>query len=92
MMIRLLSGLAWFVGFYFAACFVLGAVAGGIAGANNPEAAAQAGAEAGARIVIENRVYIILGSAVVALAGTLTGILPGTKKKVRKGDEISYDS
>ena len=76
---RVFFGLLWAVGIYFLTCMVLGAVAGGIAGANDPQNAAQAGAEAGARIVGNNREWIMLGSAAVAGIGTLLGWLPGTK-------------
>jgi len=78
---KIVMGLVWFAVIYFFACVILGGIAGGIAGANNPQNAAAAGAEAGARIVGTYRPLIALGAAVIAGAGSMFGILPGTATK-----------
>lgn len=76
---RILVGMVWCVVLYFVACIMIGAVAGAIAGANDPENAAKARAEAGARVVGGNRPLILLGSTAVGVLGTVVGWLPGTK-------------
>lgn len=73
-------GLVWAIVFYFGTCVVLGAIAGGQAGANfaDPNEAAAAGAEAGRKAVEGSLPAILLGSVAVAALGAVTGILPGT--------------
>lgn len=73
-------GALWFIVIYFLACAIVGGVAGGIAGANNPtnpDLAALAGAE----VVLKFRIYIFLGSLAAAVFGAVKGLLPGTKTK-----------
>jgi hypothetical protein len=85
---RYLFGFMWFVGIYFVGCVILGGIAGGIAGANNPQNAGEAGAIAGREIVTNYRHFVIIGAALVAAAGTFTGILPGTKAKPEAESEV----
>ena len=85
---RYLFGFMWFVGIYFVGCVVLGGIAGGIAGANNPQNPGEVGAIAGREIVANYRHLITIGAALVAAGGTFTGILPGTKVKPEPESEV----
>jgi hypothetical protein len=76
---RIAFGILWFVVLYFVACFVIGAIAGGIAGSRDPANAAEKGREAGARVVASSRGYIFAGSVVLSVLGAWGGILPGTR-------------
>jgi len=58
----------------------VGAVAGGIAGAADPDNASAAGAQAGAAAVTEYRFIILLGAVSLTFVGTWSGVLPGTKR------------
>lgn len=78
---KILFGLLWFIVLYFFACIVIGAVAGAIAGAKDPQNAAEAGGQAGARAVEAVRVYLALGSLAMASVGAWKGFLPGTRRK-----------
>jgi hypothetical protein len=75
---RILVSLAWGAAVYFGACMLTGAIAGGRAGAENPQNAAVAGAQAGAKAVERMRGYYLIGGGLVALVGILTGGLPGS--------------
>jgi hypothetical protein len=74
---KILFGVLWFIVFYFFACFVTGA----IAGAKDPQHAAEAGSLAGARTVAAIRIYLALGSLAFASIGSWKGFLPGTRRK-----------
>jgi hypothetical protein len=78
---RTLFGFLWCVVIYFAASFVVGAVAGGIAGAKDSSNSSIAGQRAGADAVEAFRGLILLGSLLISGLGTWAGILPGTKSK-----------
>jgi general stress protein YciG len=78
---RVLLGIVWFVVFYLGSCAAIGFVAGGIAGATDPAHAAEAGREAGQHIVKPLVPYLFGGSVLLAILGTVYGVLPGTKKK-----------
>jgi len=81
MLRKIVMGLVWFVVFYFGTCFIVGGIAGGIAGSRDPAHAQEAGGIAGREAVLEYRPFILGGSILFAFAGSMTGILPGTKPK-----------
>jgi hypothetical protein len=85
---KILMGIVWFFAIYFGACFTLGAaagaIAGAIAGANDPRHAAEAGRLAGQQVVSTYVVFILGGSLLAAVAGAISGFLPGTKGKSRE--------
>jgi hypothetical protein len=78
---RILFGFLWFVVLYLAGSFLVGAIAGAIAGAKNPANASQVGAVAGAAAVAAFRLYIFAGAVLLAVVGAWTGFLPGTRVK-----------
>ncbi|HEV2968960.1 MAG TPA: hypothetical protein VGY55_03155 [Pirellulales bacterium] len=81
---KVLFAFLWFVVLYFVACFLIGAVAGGIAGSHHPEsvaAAQQAGMIAGARAVSEYRLLIVAGAMLLSAMGSVAGVLPGTRER-----------
>jgi hypothetical protein len=80
---RIILGIVWFLVLYFVVCTVIGGVAGGIAGSKDPENASVVGARAGARAVESLRLYVLIGTALLATAGTYAGKLPGTRPSPR---------
>ena len=89
---RIVMGFVWFVVLYFGACCVTGAVAGGIAGSNDPAHASEAGARAGQQAVLALRGYFLLGSLGLSVVGASLGILPGTRiKPVEAIDLVEVD-
>ena len=82
---RVLFGILWFVVIYFAACTIVGAVAGGIAGFQDPANATALGSRVGREVVEANKFLILGGSALLSFIGTGTGILPGTRKNPHTG-------
>lgn len=74
-------GFLWFVVIYMGSCILLGAIAGGFAGVDNPQDAYAAGQIAGARIVAQWRSYLFFGAVAVSVVGAITGLLPGTKAR-----------
>jgi hypothetical protein len=78
---RILFGFLWCVGFYFAGCALVGAVAGAIAGAKDPANASQVGAMAGTSAVEALHVYIFAGAVLLSVVGSWAGLLPGTRIK-----------
>jgi predicted nucleic acid-binding Zn ribbon protein len=76
---KLLLGLLWWVVLYFVTCAVAGGIAGGMAGAKDPQHAAEAGAKASEKLVTRLAGYFLLGSGIVAFAGSAFGVLPGTR-------------
>ena len=77
-------GFAWWVIFYFAACAVIGGIAGAMAGAADPQNASEAGRLAGEKMVSAYILYILGGSFLAAAVGSATGFLPGTRGKKPK--------
>ena len=75
---RILFGMIWFVALYIGACGITGGIAGARAGSKNPGNASQVGAQAGAQAVAPLAPYFLAGSLVLAIAGTVSGVLPGT--------------
>lgn len=89
----IILGIVWCLVLYFVTCFLVGAVAGGIAGAADPDNAAAAGAQAGEAAVSAYRLIIILGAVAIAFIGTWFGLLPGTKRtKVMTTDSAHKSS
>ena len=79
-------GIAWCVAAYFLGCVLVGAVAGGIAGAADPNNASALGAQAGAAAVSANRPMIFVGAMILAILGTWRQLLPGTKRHSTSSD------
>ena len=87
---RVLFGTVWFVVLTLSTLVVGAGIAGGVAGAGSAEPTAsfregfddgyQVGALAGAEFRARYRWPIFVVSAVLAIAGTATGFLPGTKR------------
>lgn len=77
---RVAMGIFWFLAIYFGVALVVGAVAGGLAGTNDPENAAAAGMLAGASAVSEYRLYILGAAFFAAVFGTAGRWLPGTQE------------
>jgi hypothetical protein len=63
---------------------IVGGVAGGVAGANDPTHAQEAGGIAGQQAVLKYYWLILGGSILLSVVGAATGILPGTKPKPGK--------
>lgn len=78
---KIIMGGLWFVFLYYAACIVVGALAGAIAGADDPRHATEAGRMAAAAIVATYQSFILGGALCVAVIGSAMGFLPWTKGK-----------
>jgi hypothetical protein len=78
---KILVGIVWFVVLYMGACMLTGAIAGGIAGAKDPEHASIVGRQAGQQTVLALRMYFLLGAAAISIVGASLGVLPGTRAK-----------
>lgn len=78
---RATFALIWCVIFYFFGCFLVGGIAGGIAGARDPDHASIVGAEAGRRTVEGHQIHILAGAVALSAFGSILGVLPGTRKK-----------
>lgn len=89
---RIVFGVLWFLFLSFAGVVVGSAIAGAVAGSkvtagSTSEGYAKgqhAGQAAGAEFGQKYTGVILLGALVVSVAGTITGILPGTRKKSSK--------
>lgn len=87
---RVLMGVVWFVvffvGFYIIFGIILGIVIAHTTGVTHPESFQQsmqtgrAFAQAHDGALAVWRLIILVGSIVLAVAGTLKGVLPGTRK------------
>jgi hypothetical protein len=64
---RCIVGVVLFLVLYFGGCAVLGAVAGGIAGANDPRHARSVGRVAGANAVTKYHALVAVGAGTVSL-------------------------
>ena len=80
MLRRIGFGVLWAIAIYSVLAVVVSAVAGGIAGAQDPQNATVAGARAGVAAVNAGRLYIVLAGVVLSAVGTWLAILPGTWK------------
>ena len=78
---KIAFGFLWFLAIYLGSCMLLGAIAGGFAGVENPQDAYAAGQIAGAKIVAAWRPYLFLASVAIAAVGAIKGFLPGTKSR-----------
>lgn len=76
---RVLLGILWCIVIYFAACSLIGAIAGALTGAANPGQAATLGFQAGFDTVSAVRGYILAAAALLATFGVRNGVLPGTR-------------
>jgi UPF0716 family protein affecting phage T7 exclusion len=80
---RMGIGVAWAIGFFVAATFLLGFAAGFQAGFKNPndsKAAQKAGEEAVEKLMDKYGVGIFVGSCVCAAVLAGAGVLPGTQR------------
>jgi hypothetical protein len=88
---RAFFGFLWFIVFAFGSLTIGGAVAGGMASANLDvksknfsdaySAGHQAGQGAGAEFAAHYAGKILLAALFLSIAGTVFGVLPGTKKR-----------
>ena len=86
---RVAIGIVWFVALWFGTLVVGSSIAGGIAGSKvNAVSGADgytkgqvAGRNAGAEFGRNYGSIILFGAALIAIGGTIAGILPGTKRK-----------
>lgn len=91
MLRRLGFGCFWFAVFWVGLSVICGGVAGSIAGSKGPAPGAgfkqgysqgyEAGLVAGAEFRERYGHYVIIGAALLAAAGTLAGVLPGTRRQ-----------
>ena len=77
---KVVLGLVWWIVLYFCACIVAGAIAGGIAGSQDPENGGQAVHGRANTVVLKYGVYFMAGSGAIALVGAGFGLLPGTRR------------
>ncbi len=80
---RFLIGVGWYTIIHFVLTIIGAFIAGFRAGlgATNTEAGAQAGAAAGQAFQTQFGLIVLIAAFVIALVGTLTQILPCTKKE-----------
>lgn len=86
MLRKITFGTIWFLVLYFGSCALIGGIAGGMAGAKDPENAAYVGALAGAAAVEPIKYYLLAASLLTAILGAYKGFLPGLRKKTAKID------
>lgn len=88
---RVALGIAWFIALWLGTIIAGSSVAGAIAGSQvNAKSMAEgyakgqvAGQQAGAEFGRRFGGIILLGSLVIAIGGTVAGVLPGTRPKQR---------
>ena len=80
MLKSIIFGIVWCFVVYLGTCILVGSVAGGIAGAADPENAAVVGAQAGEAAVLAYRSMFLIGAIIFACLGTWLQFLPGTKR------------
>jgi hypothetical protein len=78
---RLVFAIIWSVVLFIGSFIMATGIAGGIAGAKDPEHGAEARAHAGEYVADNFTGWIFAGSVVIATAGSLFGVLPGTREK-----------
>ncbi len=82
---RVLMGIVWFFVIWIAGSFLIGAIIGGIAGAHvsgtpSYSSGAEAGRTASTLFFQKYGTLVFLGTVAAAVAGTVTGFLPGTRR------------
>lgn len=78
---RVLMGLVWFAVLYMGGCMLVGAIAGGMAGSQNPADVHEAAKVAAEQAVRPHIRQIVVVSLLLSVVGTITGFLPGTSNK-----------
>jgi len=88
---RLVFGLFWFGVFWVALIVIGGGIAGAMAGAKSAppggnfeqgyESGQRAGSAAGIQFRQRHGTWVCAGAAVLAAAGSVTGVLPGTRRR-----------
>lgn len=78
---RVLMGSVWFVVLYIGSCMAIGMGVGIVAGTQDPSHAQEAGKVATQKALQPYLPYLLGGSLVLAIAGTATELLPGTRKR-----------
>jgi hypothetical protein len=80
---RIVFGVVWFLVLFFGILFVGSAVVGGIAGSRTQgqQQGAIVGERAGRAFGEKYGTMILLGSLLIAVAGSATGVLPGTRTR-----------
>ncbi len=86
---KLIIGVIWFIVIWFGVIFIAGGIVGFMAGAKtaNSEMGAIAGRAAARAFMARSSGIIFIGSVLIAIVGTVAGVLPGTKTK-RRGEKI----
>jgi hypothetical protein len=80
---RIVVGVIWFLVLFFGILFVGSAIVGGIAGSKTrgEQQGAVVGERAGRAFGERYGTVILLGSLLIAVAGSATGVLPGTRAR-----------
>ena len=78
---RVVCGVVWFLVLWFGILLLGSALVGGIAGSKTPsgQQGAVVGERAGRAFGAKYGTLILLGSLLIAVAGSATGVLPGTR-------------
>lgn len=75
---RVVWSLAWAIVFYFVGCKVVGAVAGTVAAARNPDREKAVASAAGDEAIETGKPFLLAGAAALAVLGAWFGAWPGT--------------
>ena len=97
---KIAFGFLWFLIIWFGTVIVSGAIVGGVAGYSSThnngaergtgarsDKASEAGRRAGAEFNSKYENIILLGTALLAIGGTIAGVFPGTKSRKDKESE-----